>query len=70
MHDAITHQQVDLFPKSEKESDFRAFASMMYQNYLIECDAWQDTRRYNSLQEYVVSNKWFLKSEYKKKYNS
>ena len=71
MHDAITHQeQIELFPKSEKDSEFRSFVSMMYQNYLVECDAWQDTVKYTSMQEYAVRNKWFLKSEFKKYYNS
>jgi len=63
MHDAILNPE-DLFQRPD--SAFRAFCGTMYQNHLVECDAWGDTNKYPNEAEYFKKNKWFLKKEFKR----
>jgi len=47
-------------------SEFEDFVHLMYQNYRIECDDWNEKPKYQDVADYLSANQAFLQSEFEK----
>lgn len=56
--------EIEYKPDMPKDVDFRSFVQEMYYMHREECDAWNTTCQFKSVEFYYDANKKFLQSEW------